>query len=497
MDFPEQQAVQLASQVADGLSAAHEMGIVHRDLKPDNIMVCHSKSGKLRVKVVDFGIAKATQGGRQTVTRTGYVVGTPAYMSPEQILGNPVDGRSDLYSLGCILYEMLTGQRAFTSSSGEVSIRGKLTEAPPRPRRVKQSLSRPLDDVVTRTMARAPEQRFQSAAELRDALLTILQHPTRKAGRQRWLPWSHANPSRQAEEQLVVAHTPQTTPQASLISPAPFLPPQLDQPLELSAAARWPDPAAAGTRLRHRSARSEGSATGWLIGGAIATLAAVFAAFLFRGGELAGYWSGISRLLPARHSPVKAESLTRGAAAPIELAGDTAAVAGALPPQVEQPSPRATAIIQLTKPLPHGSSVTVDSIPVQPTTEGLLTVEPGSHVVRIRAPGHRSARRTVRGMAAGDTAQLDLVLLPLPLSPADANQIDALTGAIVVRGDLPSGSVIRIDGRITIPGSRVLTVSAGSHWVTLSVPGYQTDSIRIDVEQGSSSDGVYHTDSVD
>jgi serine/threonine protein kinase len=487
-ELPEQQAVQLASQVADGLNAAHEMGIVHRDLKPDNIMVCHSKSGKLRVKVVDFGIAKATQGGRQTVTRTGYVVGTPAYMSPEQILGDPLDGRSDLYSLGCILYEMLTGQRAFSSSSGEVSIRRRLTEAPPPPRRVKQSLSKSLDDVVTRAMARAPEQRFRSAAELRDALLTILQQPTRKAGRQRWLPWSHPNPAPPAEEQLVVARTPQTTPQASLISPAPFLPPQLDQPLELSAEAAWPDPAAAGTRLRHRSARSEGSATGWLIRGAVATLTAVFAVFLFRGGELAGYWAGISRLLAGRNTPVKSKPVAQRAAGLIELPGDTATVAAETPPRAEQPSPRSTAVIRLTKPLPPGSSVTVDSIPVPPTTEGLVTVEPGPHVVRVRAPGHRSARRTIRGMAAGDTVQLDLVLLPLPLSPAEANQIDTLMGAIVVRGDLPSGSVIRIDGRVMTPGSRVLTASAGSHWVALSAPGYQTDSIKIDVEEGSWSD---------
>jgi len=415
------------------------------------------------------------------------VVGTPAYMSPEQILGDPLDGRSDLYSLGCILYEMLTGQRAFTSSSGEVSIRRRLTEAPPPPRRVKQSLSKSLDDVVTRAMARAPEQRFRSAAELRDALLTILQQPTRKAGGQRWLPWSRPNPAPLAEEQLVVARTAPTTPQTSLISPAPFLPP-LDQPVELLAEAGWADSAAAGTRLRHRSARSEGSAAGWLIRGAVATLTAIFAVFLFRGGELAGYWAGISRLLATRSSPVKSKPVPQRAAGLIELPGDTATVAAETPPQAEQPSPRTTGVIRLTKPLPPGSSVTVDSILVQPTTEGLLTVEPGSHVVGVRAPGHRSARRTVRGMAAGDTVQLDLVLLPLPLSPAEANQIDTLMGAIVVRGDLPPGSVIRIDGRVMTPGSRVLTANAGSHWVALSAPGYQTDSIKIDVEEGSWSD---------
>ena len=286
----------------------------------------------------------------------------------------------------------------------------------------------------------------------------------------------------------MVARTPQT-PQASLISPAPFLPPQLDYPLEPPAEAGWPDSAPGGTRLRHRSARSEGSATGWVIGGAVATIAAVLAVFFLSGGKAAGYWSEITGLLGARNSSVKTESLPRAAAGLIEMPADTASVPPAeAPPPAEPPALLATAVIHLTKPLPPGSRITVDSILVQPTAEGLLTVDPGSHVVRVRAPGHRSARRTVREVAAGDTAQLDLVLLPSPLSPSDVNQIDTLIGAIVVRGDLPSGSVIRIDGQVTAPGSRVVTVNPGSHWVALSVPGYPTDSTRIDVEQGSWSE---------
>ena len=109
----EQRVIGIGAQVAEALAAAHDFGIVHRDLKPDNVMLTRSRTGEDLVKVVDFGIAKATQGGSQTVTRTGFVIGTPAYMSPEQILGNVLDGRSDIYSLGCILYEMLTGERVF------------------------------------------------------------------------------------------------------------------------------------------------------------------------------------------------------------------------------------------------------------------------------------------------------------------------------------------------------------------------------------------------
>ena len=102
-------ALGLTSQIAEGLGAAHELGIVHRDLKPDNILVTRTRTGREIAKVVDFGIAKAIQEGvGEGLTRTGQVIGTPEFMSPEQLLGDPVDARSDLYALGCILHLMLT-----------------------------------------------------------------------------------------------------------------------------------------------------------------------------------------------------------------------------------------------------------------------------------------------------------------------------------------------------------------------------------------------------
>jgi len=141
----------------------------------------------------------------------------------------------------------------------------------------------------------------------------------------------------------------------------------------------------------------------------------------------------------------------------------------------------------LTKPLPEGSRITVDTNMVPPTAEGVLTVKPGSHVIRVRAPGYRSARRTV-AVGAGDTTSLDLVLLPLPVPDVEAQQIDTTTGAIVLKGDLPAGAVVRVDGRVVAPGLRVLTVPPGSHWVTLAAPGRETDSSRVEVQQGSWSE---------
>jgi serine/threonine protein kinase len=159
-------SIQIARDVADALQAAHELGIVHRDLKPDNIMLTQQD----RVKVVDFGIAKAmeTAGpGQHGVTRTGFVVGTPRYMSPEQLAGTNVDARSDIYALGCVLYEMVTGRAAYDAP---ITTERTMRSQP----RFREDAPRALDAIITKAMSRAAEGRFQTAREMRDALDALL-----------------------------------------------------------------------------------------------------------------------------------------------------------------------------------------------------------------------------------------------------------------------------------------------------------------------------------
>jgi serine/threonine-protein kinase len=159
-------SMQIARDVADALQAAHELGIVHRDLKPDNIMLTQQD----RVKVVDFGIAKAmeTAGpGQHGVTRTGFVVGTPRYMSPEQLAGTNVDARSDIYALGCVLYEMVTGRAAYDAP---ITTERTMRSQP----RFREDAPRALDAIITKAMSRAAEGRFQTAREMRDALDALL-----------------------------------------------------------------------------------------------------------------------------------------------------------------------------------------------------------------------------------------------------------------------------------------------------------------------------------
>ena len=167
----------LGVQIGAALAAAHERGLVHRDLKPDNVMVMQSRrDGSAVAKVVDFGIAKAIRGAAstragQTLTRDGFVLGTPAYMSPEQLRGEVLDPRTDVYSLGCILFELLTKQQVFAAESVERQIHRRLTEGAPQPRSTVPTVPDWLNAVVARALAPSRDERYQSAGALEAALL--------------------------------------------------------------------------------------------------------------------------------------------------------------------------------------------------------------------------------------------------------------------------------------------------------------------------------------
>ena len=158
------QGVELADKIAGALAAAHAQGIVHRDIKPANVMV--TRAGE--VKVMDFGIARLQSDA--TAPQTSSVIGTPAYFSPEQAQGQPVDARSDIYSLGCVLYELLAHRPPFTGDTPVAIAYKQVNESPVPPSQVNPDVPPRLDAVVMKCMAKNPANRYQSAAELSEDL---------------------------------------------------------------------------------------------------------------------------------------------------------------------------------------------------------------------------------------------------------------------------------------------------------------------------------------
>jgi len=166
--LPTVRAARIFAQVADALQAAHDLGIVHRDLKPDNIMLTRGRTGADVVKVVDFGIAKAIGGDdSQKVTRTGLVVGTPEFMSPEQLAGDKVDGRTDVYALALVFFKMLTGKLPFEASTVQETMIKRLTDAPVTLAAARPTLTFPpgLQETLDTALARDPTHRYQSATK--------------------------------------------------------------------------------------------------------------------------------------------------------------------------------------------------------------------------------------------------------------------------------------------------------------------------------------------
>jgi serine/threonine protein kinase len=162
--LPSHIVVMISRQILDGLSAAHRQGVIHRDLKPSNVML----TAEGVVKVMDFGIAKVE--GAENLTSAGAPVGTVSYMSPEQLQGEPVDVRSDLYSFGIILFELLTGCTPFKNDSDISSIIHHIHTPPPRPSQVRPDIPPELEEIVLHCLNKLPDQRYQSAGEVLAAL---------------------------------------------------------------------------------------------------------------------------------------------------------------------------------------------------------------------------------------------------------------------------------------------------------------------------------------
>lgn len=168
--MPADKALKVTADVLAALETSHEMGLVHRDIKPGNVMM--TKRGV--VKVMDFGIARAMQSGVTSMTQTGMVVGTPQYLSPEQALGRGVDARSDLYSVGIMLFQLLTGRIPFEADSPLAIAYAHVQEEPVAPSSINRAVTPAMDALVARALKKNPNERFPTAAAMGDEIARVL-----------------------------------------------------------------------------------------------------------------------------------------------------------------------------------------------------------------------------------------------------------------------------------------------------------------------------------
>jgi serine/threonine protein kinase len=444
--LPVEKATHIVRQVCAGLDYAHARGIIHRDIKPANIMI----TGDGTVKIMDFGIAKS---GGTGMTSTGQVVGTPNYMSPEQVKGKPLDGRTDLFSVGVVLYEMLTGSRPFDGENVTSIIYKIVHENPPTPREV-VGLHPGLSAVVMKALAKDPDERFATGAEFGRAVQDY--------------GWFRTEEVRPAPEVIrldsnsgaIASPAPSAPGSAAAATPATKSTPVLDSTVEAPRLADGPPaPAKSGRR---------------------STIAAVVLLVVLA----VGAYVGLHRTAPPANPP--AAEVNAGRESPpaaTEAADESTTKPGKHRPggrevargalEGAKGTPSALGDLQISS-TPFGASVTIDgkTDPDWVTPFAAKRLMPGRHTVVFTFKGYQPEMR-----------QADVVAgTKLPLYV----KLQVAQGFLVLNSD-PAGAAIYIDGSDSgqVTPARI-TVNAGQHRIALRKEGFKPRVTYADVALGDS-----------
>ncbi len=240
--MPIPQVLVVLEEILSALGAAHSAGVVHRDLKPSNIFLCRQRDGMSYVKLLDFGIAKLGVLGNTPQSRASMLVGTPSYMAPEQARGGAVTPAMDLYAVGIIAFEMLTGELPFTGESVVEVLMKHAEEPPPKPSSLLMSIPDDLDEIVVKLLSKKPEDRYQTADEVRDLITNSRKSLSESTARSIGLSLGRAIPRSGPYEAVA---TPQSRPIPAQGTPVPK---SLSQP---------PPPPADMTRIKGETAEIE------------------------------------------------------------------------------------------------------------------------------------------------------------------------------------------------------------------------------------------------
>jgi len=435
--------LEIVRQVAQALQHAHERGVLHRDIKPGNILVTRDR----RVKVADFGIGKLLSSGTGDLTRTGQMLGSPAYMSPEQIRGEKLDGRADLFSLGVVFYELLTGARPFPGDSITTLVYQILHTEPRDPLELRADLPPATRGVFTRLLAKAPEKRPADASEFLGEIRKIEieladVEPTQAMAISRPTATTVVAP-RSAEGRPSAARA---TEPAAPPSPVPAAPP----------------------RARHR-----GSGPQYLFGAAALLVALALLVWIWRSSE--------------KREERLAEAVTPAASPSARVAQEAAPTAAALAAPTEAPSPGAL-------PTP-GPARAADAIVGATRMEA--TAPPRSRPSPVASEPSPAATMPPAATAPAVAAAAVHSAAPAETASPPDNVYRARRFAKFSGG--PAQARLYLDGRYTgiiddwddHGGGKTLPIAGdGVHRVRLELPGYRTVNLDVIVSANANDDTV-------
>ena len=324
--MPVQRVERIISQVADALETAHHRGLVHRDVKPANILVAGEGRNE-HVYLTDFGLTKRL-GSEGSLTRSGAWVGTPDYVAPEQIQSGNCDGRTDIYSLGCVLYEMLTGTVAFPRENDVAKLWAHVNDSPPPPSMQRPELVKSFDDVVARATAKNPDRRFSKPSELAAAVsLAVAEQVPQASGEAQ--PTGGEIPPTQLG---AAAPAPPAAPPAPPAAPGPGVPAPSGHDVFAGQPTAPPPRPPSGAGTPGEGEGGDSGRPGWLathrgaVAGGVLALACGIAAVAVIAGSGGDSSKKKAATLPMKLAAVPTNNVTGRGSADVKLKGDVATV---------------------------------------------------------------------------------------------------------------------------------------------------------------------------